>query len=126
MAVKVIDASALAAILFAEPEGGNIIQEIGEDELVGPAVLLPLELANVCLTKIRRHPAQRELLLSNYLMVERMEIRYMDLNVASVLLLAEHRALTTYDAAYLFLSIQLGAALITLDKLLANAAGKSV
>ena len=125
MAVKVIDASALAAIVFAEPDGGKVIQEIEDDELVAPT-LLPLELANVCLTKMRRYPTQRELLLSNYQMVERMEIRYIALNVVSVLLLAEQRGLTAYDAAYLFLSIQLGAALVTLDKPLAKAARKSL
>jgi len=125
MAVKVIDASALAAIVFAEPDGGKVIQEIEDDELVAPT-LLPLELGNVCLTKMRRYPTQRELLLSNYQMVERMEIRYIDLNVVSVLLLAEQRGLTAYDAAYLFLSIQLGAALVTLDKPLAKTARKSL
>lgn len=124
MGVKVIDASALAAIIFAEPEGAKIIQEIKGDELAAPA-LLPIELANVCLTKIRRYPTQRDLLLANYQMVEQMEIRYLDVNVLNVLLLAEQRTLTAYDAAYLFLAMQLGVALVTLDKLLAKAAKKS-
>ncbi len=39
MSVKVIDASALAAIVFAEPDGENVIQEINDDALVAPTLL---------------------------------------------------------------------------------------
>ena len=98
MVVKVIDASALAAIVFVEPEGKNVIREIEGCELAAP-FLLPFELANVCLTKQRRHPAQREQLLSNFLLVDRMAIRYVGMNMVQVLLLAEEHNLTAYDAS---------------------------
>jgi len=123
MVVKVIDASALAAIVFVEPEGKNVIREIEGCELAAP-FLLPFELANVCLTKQRRHPAQREQLLSNFLLVDRMAIRYVGMNMVQVLLLAEEHNLTAYDASYLFLSFELEASLVTLDKRLANAANR--
>ena len=121
MVVKVIDASALAAIVFVEPEGKNVIREIEGCELVAP-FLLPFELANVCLTKQRRHPTHREQLLSNFLLVDRMAIRYVGMNMVQVLLLAEEHDLTAYDASYLFLSLELDASLVTLDKRLAKAA----
>lgn len=121
MVVKVIDASALAAIVFVEPEGKNVIREIEGCELAAP-FLLPFELANVCLTKQRRHSTQREQLLSNFLLVDRMAIRYVGMNMVQVLLLAEEHNLTAYDASYLFLSLELEASLVTLDKRLAKAA----
>jgi uncharacterized protein with PIN domain len=43
MAVKVVDASALAALLFGEPEA----ERLGNARLAAPA-LLGFELANVC------------------------------------------------------------------------------
>ena len=55
MAVKVIDASALAALLFGEPEAEAVVERLGDARLVAPS-LLGFELANVCLIKCRRHP----------------------------------------------------------------------
>ena len=123
MVVKVIDASALAALLFAEPDAKKVIREMEDCELVAP-LLLPFELANVCLTKQRRHPTQREQLLANFLLFERMAIRYVEIQLVQALTLAEERKLTVYDASYLLLSLQLGAPLVTLDKQLAKAARK--
>lgn len=120
MAVKVIDASALAAILFAEPEAQKVISEIEQCELAAP-LLLPLELATVCVTKQRRHPSQHEKLLANFLLLEQMAIQYIEINMVHALLMAGERNLTVYDASYLLLSLELVAPLVTLDKRLANA-----
>jgi len=57
--VKVVDASALAALLFAEPEAETIAERLEGARLAAPS-LLYLEVANVCLTRIRRRPGQRE------------------------------------------------------------------
>ena len=50
MAVKVVDASALAALLFDEPEAGAIADRLEDANLVAPA-LLGFEIASVCLKK---------------------------------------------------------------------------
>ncbi len=55
MPAKVVDVSALAALLFGEPEGGVVAGKPGNARLVAPALLF-FELANVCLIKSRRHP----------------------------------------------------------------------
>ena len=47
MAVRVVDASALAALLFGEPEAEAVAALIDESQLVAPS-LLAFELANVC------------------------------------------------------------------------------
>lgn len=57
--VKVIDASALAALVFSEPEAGEVVNRLEGARLAAPS-LLDFELANVCLTKMRREPGKRD------------------------------------------------------------------
>jgi uncharacterized protein with PIN domain len=52
-AAKVIDASALVAVLFDEPGGDGVRMQVQDAKLIGPD-LLNIELASVCLMKIRR------------------------------------------------------------------------
>jgi uncharacterized protein with PIN domain len=63
--IKVVDASALAALLFEEPEAEVIAGRLVDAHLVAPA-LLGFELANVCLIKTCRHPGQRSALTSAF------------------------------------------------------------
>ncbi len=122
MAVKVVDASALAAMLFGEPEGEAVALNLKGATLVAPA-LLPFEIANVCLMKMRRHPADRDTLMAAFRLWPRLEIRVIDTDPAGVLELAERTGLTAYDAAYLWLARRLDAGLATLDRRLAAAWG---
>lgn len=121
MAVKIIDASALAAVLFREPEAEEIASRMRGFMLVSPA-LLPFEIASVCLKKIRRHPAQRSALLAAYRLLSRMEIIPTEVDLNEAIALAERKKLTVYDAAYLWLARKLGVELITLDQKLVEAA----
>lgn len=57
MPVKVVDTSAMGAMLFGEPVGGQIATRLRECRLVAPA-LLPLEVMNIYMKKLNRHPAQ--------------------------------------------------------------------
>ncbi|CAA6604248.1 Ribonuclease VapC [Rhodospirillaceae bacterium LM-1] len=115
MAVKVVDASALAAILFGEPDGEAAAMRFAEAELVAPA-LLHFELANVCLMKMRRHPQERDKLVAAFGLLARMEIRAVAIDHAEALELGERTGLTAYDASYLWLARQLNADLVTLDR----------
>ena len=65
MPVKVVDASALAALLFGEPEAEAVVVQLGDARLVAPA-LLEFELANICPIKSRRHPEQRPVLTAAF------------------------------------------------------------
>lgn len=118
MPVKVIDASALAAMLFGEPDAERVVEELRNCSLVAPA-LLPFEIASVCLKKVRRHPAQRANLLTAFGMMAQLAIAQAAVDVREVLLLSERERLTVYDAAYLWLAQRLSADLVTLDKRLA-------
>src|SRR5579859_5096793 len=121
MAVKVVDASALAAVLFGEPEGEAVARSLDEGRLVAPT-LLSFELANVCLVKCRRHPAQRDALIEAFGYRTRLAIEELAIDHDAARALAEETGLTTYDASYLWLSRTLGAELVTLDRRLQVAA----
>lgn len=115
---KVIDASALAAVLFDEPEGERISTLIGGEAMIAPS-LLPFEITNVCLNKLRRHPERRNELFEAYDMMFRIRLAYFDVDHGESLRLAETTGLTAYDASYLWLARELGADLVTLDRRLA-------
>ena len=115
MVDKVIDASALAAVLFGEPDGEAVVNLLKGAVLVAPT-LLRFELTNVCLTKIRRHPADRDKLVSAFKLLARMEIQTVDVDHPGVLEMAEETGLTAYDASYLWLAHRLRADLVTLDR----------
>ena len=119
--VKVVDTSALAAILFGEPEAEAVVTRIGEARLVAPT-LLAFELANVCLVKCRRNPDRRESLLLAFALRTRFALEEAVVDHAEALALAEASGLTVYDASYLWLARRLGVPLVTLDKALARAA----
>jgi predicted nucleic acid-binding protein len=112
--IKVVDASALGAILFGEPDAGKIALRLEGASLAAPA-LLPFEVGNLCLMKIRRHPGLRAPLLAAFSLMKRLEIDTVEIDYAEALRLAETAALTFYDASYLWLAKTLGAELVTLD-----------
>jgi predicted nucleic acid-binding protein len=121
-AVKVVDASALAALLFGEPEAEAVADQLEGARLAAPS-LLAFEIANVCLTKCRRHPDQREALLAAFRLSGRLGVEEIAVDHADVVGLALTTGLTAYDASYLWLARHLGAELVTLDKALARALG---
>ena len=118
----VVDASALAAVLFGEPEGDEVAQRLGRSLLVAPP-LLHFELANVCWKKILRRPEDRERLLSARSLADHLELYEVEVRFEEVLHLADREGLTAYDASYLWLARELDLELVTLDRALARAAG---
>jgi predicted nucleic acid-binding protein len=114
MAVKVVDASALAALLFGEPDGAAVADRLGGAELIAPA-LLPFELANTCIKKMRRHPDQRDALIAAFRKLDRMEIGMVEIDREEAIVLAERSGLTAYDASYLWLARETRSELVTLD-----------
>jgi predicted nucleic acid-binding protein len=120
MDAAVVDASALGAIVFNEPEGPALAQRLGGAALVAPGLLL-YEIANVCVTKIRRHRHLRDNLFAAFALLERFDIEFVDVDHREVVALADRSGLTAYDASYLWLARRLDAALITLDAELAAA-----
>lgn len=115
----VIDASAIAAVLFDEPEAAPIVASI-TGKLVAPT-LLRYELASVCTTKMIRQPARAAEIHARYKLLDRLDLRYFEPDWLSLPMLAHRWALSAYDAAYLQLALANRAALVTLDARLAAA-----
>ena len=118
--VKVVDASALAALLFGEPEAEAVAGRLEGARLAAPA-LLGFELANVCLTKMRRQPGQRETLRAAFRLADRLAVETVAVDRDAMLDLAEATGLTAYDASYLWLARTLRGELVTLDRKLSAA-----
>jgi len=116
----VVDASALGALLFGEPEAEAVAAQLAGKVLAAPT-LLDFELANICVIKLRRFPRRRDALLSGYALRSTLMIDRIEVDHAAVIDLAEKAQLTAYDASYLWLARELDAALVTLDKALARA-----
>jgi predicted nucleic acid-binding protein len=121
--LKVIDASAVSAVLFGEPEGQLIADRIGEELLAAPTLLV-YEVANTCWKKLRRHPELRTDLLAAHARLPRLGLRHPRVDLPEVVLLAERTGLTVYDAAYLWLARALGVEVVSLDAQLLQAAAK--
>ena len=118
--IKVVDASAAAALIFDEPNSNAIAQALEGCRLVAPS-LLGFELANVCMTKCRRFPAERDTTLAMYGLREQLDIEELAVDHGGVIRLAAATGLTAYDASYLWLARRLGAELVTLDAALRRA-----
>jgi len=115
MAAKVVDASALGALLFGEPDGAAVAGRLRGAGLIAPA-LMPFEVANTCLKKMRRHPDQRDALMIAFGLLDRMEVGVVEVDPGEVLAVAERSGLTTYDASYLWLARIMNSELVTLDR----------
>jgi len=120
VALAVVDASAVAALLFAEPEAEAMGERLQGGDLAAPW-LLPFEVANVAAMKLRRRSATRRALEAGLEMLPRLGIVLYPGSALDLLTLADRSGLTAYDAAYLGLAAALDADLVTLDRKLERA-----
>jgi predicted nucleic acid-binding protein len=118
----VVDASALAAMTFGEPEADRCCRMLEGALLYAPS-LLRYEMANAARKKCREASRKSADVASalSLALDPRRGIAYYDPNPVDVLLLASATGLSPYDASYLWLAGFLGADLVTLDKRLAAA-----
>ena len=119
MSVTVVDASAVAAVVFDEPEAAAIVAGAGA-KLIAPG-LLRYEIASVCVTKLRRDASRSAVTLARYALLDEMAIELVEPDWRSLPRLADEWDLSAYDAAYLQLALAQAAPLITLDARLAEA-----
>jgi predicted nucleic acid-binding protein len=119
MAVRVVDASVLAALAFREPRADGAANLLAHSELCAPD-LLPYELASVALKKTRSYPARTRELAIALEAVFRLDITLLSVAAADTLDLALETNLTVYDAAYLYLARSLKCPLLTFDERLAR------
>lgn len=116
----VVDASALAAIAFDDDRAAAIAARLEGESLHAPS-LFELEMTNATLARCRRAPGMAERFIAGLGHVLAMPIALHAVEPMEVLAMAADTGLTAYDAAYLWLSCELDAPLVTLDKKLAAA-----
>jgi predicted nucleic acid-binding protein len=118
----VVDASALAAIVFQEPQAESVSRRL-EGAIVFAPELLKFELASVAWKKAQRRPAEAVKILCalSIALDHRWNLTWQDVQPADVVLTANATGLSAYDASYLWLAGSLGADLVTLDPRVAAA-----
>jgi len=124
-AVKVVDASAVAAMLFGEPEGVAIGAELEGVSITAPTLLV-FEIGNICIKKMRRFPEKRLTLISALGLYARLNIDLAEVDLKGITLLADQSGLSAYDASCLWLARTLSVELVTLDRRLDAAAKRIV
>ena len=124
MPTKVVDASALAAVLFGEPAADDVAIEMGDANLAAPA-LIEYEVGNTCWKKCRRYPEQAAVLRTAFGAMKKMHLQLYDVDANGVLALAQSLGITYYDASYVWLADWLDAPLVSLDKRLLAARAPS-
>lgn len=122
MSRVVVDASAMAAVVFDEPEGNTIGRALEGQTMFAPT-LLAYELANIVSTKAKRFPAEAARLTSALAaaLSPASGLILRDVDPVDVALMARALGLTAYDASYVWLAASLGANLVTLDTQLIRA-----
>jgi len=115
---KVVDASAVVALLFNELTCEEVVLRLRGSSLHAPS-LVGFEVANACLKKMRARPAERQALLEAFTLLDELSISLETVNLEEAIVLAERTTLSLYDASYLWLASALDAELVTLDGKLA-------
>ena len=122
MSVVVVDASAVAALLFLEPAADRLASQLAGADLAAPT-LLPYEIANVAAMKVRRRLLSRDAAAKAMGLLDRLDVRLHAVPATRAFEVAEKTGLTAYDGAYVWLAQALGAPVATLDARVARTAG---
>jgi predicted nucleic acid-binding protein len=117
MPVAVVDASAIGALVFGEPDAEKMAERLLNVRMIAPS-LLWFELANVCVKKMKVHPQLKKKLADAFSLARKLPIEIVEVDYQAIVELATKTKLTAYDASYLWLARSTGAALVTLDGLL--------
>ena len=118
---KVVDASAVAALLFVEPGADEVARQLEGFEVTAPS-LLPYEIASVARKKIALRPDDSEQVLAALERLYDIGVMLVDVTPLDTLRLALDTGLSTYDASYLSVSRLTGSPLVTLDEKLKRVA----
>jgi predicted nucleic acid-binding protein len=105
MRVRGVDACALGALVFGEPKAAEIAKPLEDATMVAPA-LLWFELASICLRKMKTHPMQEDQILKAFALACHLDIEIVEVEHSEVVELAKEIGITTYDASYVWVALQ--------------------
>jgi predicted nucleic acid-binding protein len=117
---KVVDASAIVALLFNELTRDEVARRLSGFSLRAPN-LIRFEVASACLKKIRAAPREQQALLDAFSLLDDLSISPDAVDLEGAIDLAQLTKLSLYDASYLWLARAIGVELVTLDDKLARA-----
>jgi len=117
----VVDACAIAAVLFGEPDAEKVVERTEGTQLAAPT-LLWYEVGSVCLKKIATHPRMSKKLLEAFSLLDSLNITAVSIDHYQSVQLARKHRLTIYDASYLWLARYLRVEIVTLDQRLQRVA----
>jgi len=120
----VVDASALAAIIFGE-DGAEAVMARLEGAALNVPALLKFEVTHAAVKKARQNPRLAPEIFQRLdsALDPRRGLRWHDVNATDVAIIARDTGLSAYDASYLWLAGWLEADLVTLDQRLSEALG---
>lgn len=121
MPLVVVDASAVAAVVFGEAAAERIVARLEGRQLAAPS-LLTYEIVSVAGRKLRRGIVSARTAVVALTTFLRMRITLHEPDSLRMFQLASRTGLTGYDAAYLSLASSLSTELVTLDAKLERAA----
>ena len=119
--VRVVDASAVAAVAFVEPEAASVKSRVAGTDLLAPP-LLPLELTNIAWKKCRRNPDLADTIEEQLVGALLVPVTLVRIDHRETLQLALLWGLSAYDASYLWVAWRHDSPLVTLDRRLAAVA----
>lgn len=109
----VVDASALGALLFGEPEASAVADQLEGRALFAPTIVR-YELAAIALKKIERQPLSRGSIEAALALFERLDVREVQVPPAELVKGARAREVTAREYAYEWLARTLNAELVRL------------
>lgn len=117
----VIDTSALLAVIVGEPERDRIVELTSGHTLLGPKAI-PWEVGNAFSAMLKRHRLTLVEAQEGLRIFHTIPLRYVKVDLANALSLANQSGLYAYDAYFLDCAVRHTAPLLTLDRGLQQAA----
>ena len=119
----VIDASAILAVIVAEPERDRVVEATTGHSLVGPGSI-PWEIGNAFSAMLKQHRLGLEEAKRGLSIFASVPIRYLAVDMENAVSIAHANNLYAYDAYFLDCASRHAAPLLTLDRVLRRAADK--
>ena len=119
----VIDASAILAVIVAEPERDRIVGITEGHVLVGPGSI-PWEIGNAFSSMLKQKRFKVAEAMQGLAIFQSIPIRSLAVDMERALSIADSENLYAYDAYFLECALRYAAPLLTLDRRLSQAAEK--
>lgn len=116
MLVRVVDATAVSAVLFGEPSADQIVEKLDDAVLVAPTVL-EAHLCEICLQKMHDGEVSHERYLQAMSLLQVLELQIVKQDPAEIVRFAAENNISINEAYYQRLAYAFKAELVSLDEI---------